>query len=102
MAELNGWKEWAEDSQQEYFERREVDSMFLKLAQSQEDRETLLYRSLEGLNSKVDNLIKENETLTENVKSLRLEIIKANSPLNKLFKWICKMTKNIRLCITKK
>ena len=40
MEELNEWSEWANKRQQKVFERSEVDTMFLKLADRQQYRDT--------------------------------------------------------------
>ena len=93
MAELNEWSEWAEKRQQKVFERNEVDTMFLKLADRQQYRDMRLTRGLESIDIKLNGLIKENEVLAEQIKALQSELKHINSPLNKLFVWICKITK---------
>ena len=93
MAELDEWSEWAKKRQQKVFERSEVDTMFLKLAERQQYRDMRLIRGLESIDIKLNSLIKENEDLAEKIKTLRSELKNINSPLNKLFVWICKITK---------
>ena len=67
--------------------------MFLKLADRQQYRDMRLTRGLESIDIKLNGLIKENEVLSEQIKTLRSELKNINSPLNKLFAWICKITK---------
>ena len=54
---------------------------------------TRLIEGLESIDIKIDGLIKENEALAEQIKNLQSELKHINSPLNKLFVWICKLTK---------
>ena len=93
MAELNEWSEWANKRQQKVFERSEVDTMFLDHAERQQHRDMRLTRGLESIDIKLNGLIKENEVLAEQIKTLQSELKHINSPLNKLFVWICKITK---------
>ena len=93
MAELNEWSEWANKRQQKVFERNEVDTMFLKLAERQQYRDMRFIEGLESIDIKLNGLIKENEDLAEQIKTLQSELKHINSPLNKLFVWICKITK---------
>ena len=67
--------------------------MFLKLADRQQYRDMRLIRGLESIDIKLNGLIKENEDLAEQIKNLQSELNHINSPLNKLFIWICKITK---------
>ena len=70
--------------------------MFLDYAERQQYRDMRFIEGLEGLESidlKLNGLIKENEVLAEKIKALQSELKHINSPLNKLFVWICKITK---------
>ena len=49
--------------------------------------------NIANLSEKIDGLIKENEALAEQIKNLQSELNHINSPLNKLFAWICKIIK---------
>lgn len=94
MAKLKNWSQRTDEWQQETHEKSDFKSMFLKQKEIQDNRDMLLTRGLQSLNSKLDSLIKDNEVLTEQVKTLRSELNNINSPLNKLFGWIkCKLTK---------
>ena len=67
--------------------------MFLKLAERQQYRDMRFIEGLESIDLKLNGLIKENEALSEQIKALQSELKNINSPLNKLFAWICKITK---------
>lgn len=78
-------KEYKEDS---LVRMSQLEILLLKLSKEQENRVAMIGRAISNLSSKIDELNKNQDILTEDIKNLQSELRNINSPLNKFIDWV--------------